>query len=377
MHYYFLKKFDQFNDKYGEWIFYLGLFLMIVSKYWFAINDNCPHELIGLRTFLLNTGKLLLIVRILLFSHKYPIYVLCCIIMYPIFKYSSSLSNWYIVVNSFIIIAASRDSNIKTTLRVFLGAFVLILISGLILYSVGWLSDITKQRLAIKAHSLGFTSPNTLACLIQMLALLMLLYWDIKKTKTIWITCWAIALLIFSLTQGITSVSVLIIIPPLYLFLKHHPIPVWILAILPWCCLVLSIALAYYYGPSYGTTTFESRFSIPALVYQNHGLSLFGQEYGYVSFNKAWKTGVQPLCVDNVFMHIVLCEGVMIALSVLLFLSHYYYKIGNMRQPLLVSSSIGLCILGLMEYVTLDASFNFLLLYYFHHFTPLSKLIQR
>jgi hypothetical protein len=210
-----------------------------------------------------------------------------------------------------------------------------------------------------------------------MLALLVQLYLDTNNTKTIWITCWAVALLICVFTLGITSVSVLLIIPPLYLFLKHHPIPALILALLPWCCLVISIALAFHYGPSYGTTTFESRFSIPALVYQKHGLSLFGQDYGYVSFTKAWRTGVQPLSIDNVFMHIVLCEGVLIALSVLLFLSHYYYKIGEMGKPLLVSSTIGLCILGLMEYVTLDASFNFLLLYYFHQFTPLSKRIQK
>jgi len=373
----FLQKLDQFNDKYGEWIFYMGLFLMIVGKYWFSFGDDCPHEIVVLRKLLLNTGILLLIVRILLFVRKYPLYVFCCIILYPIFKLSYSLSNWYVILYSFIIIAASRDANIKNILRVFLAAFCIILISGPLLYSVGWLSDITKQRLDYRAHSFGFTSPNTLACLIQMLALLVLLYGNIKQTKIIWIVCWATALLIGILTLGISSAVILILIPIIYLCLKHYSFPAWILALLPWCFLLMSIALAYYYGPSYGENTFESRFSIPALVYQNHGLSLFGQEYGYVSFTQEWETGIRSLCVDNVYMHIVLCEGVMIALLVLLFLSHYFYRIGRMGQPLLTASAIGLGLFGLMEYITLDASFNFLLLYYFHQFTPFSKPIQR
>ncbi len=372
-----MKKLDQLNNDFGKWIFYLGLFLMIVGKYWFSFGDDCPHEFVVLRKLLLKTGILLLIVRILLFFRRYPLYVFCSIILYPIFKLSYSLSDWYVILYSFIIIASSRDTNIKTIQRVFLVAFCIILISGTLFNAIGWLDDVTKLRVNYRAHSFGFTSPNTLACLIQMLAILALLYWDIQKTKVLWIVCWAAALLVGLLTFGVTSAVILILIPILYLCLKHYPIPAWILALLPWCFLLLSIALAYYYGPSYGDNTFESRFSIPALVFQNHGLSLFGQDYGYVSFTQEWETGIHSLCVDNVYMHITLCEGLMIALFVMLFLSHYFYRIGRIGHPLLTASAIGLGLLGLMEYVPLDASFNFLLLYYFHQFTPFSKPIQK
>ena len=372
----FLKQFDKYNDKYGVWVFYLGLFLMIVSRYWFAVDEEAPRAYFRLRRVLLNTGQLLLFARTLLLLRKYPLYVLCCIVMLPIIMHSSSLSGWKLLLYSFLIIVASRDANIKITLRVFLVAFSLILITGIICFSVGWFSDITKHRLGIVPHSYGFTSPNTLAFLILLFILLILHYWNVQKTIVIWITCWTTAIFVGILTLGFTSVFILLLIPVLYYCLKSNSIPSWCLALLPWCCLLVSILLSCYYGPSYGETTFESRFSIPALVYQNHGLSFFGQDYGYVSFQKAWRTGAHPLCVDNAFMHLVLCDGLVIALFVFIFLSHYLYKVGNLRHPLLVSSAVGLILSGLMENIALDAMSNFLLLYYFLQYTPPTKPVQ-
>lgn len=373
----FINRFDKFTDKYGVWVFYIGLFLIIIGKYWFALGDDAPLGYRILRRGLQHAGYWLLIFRVLLFVPKYPLYVLCCVILFPIFKLSYNLGGWNLMLYSPVIIAASRDSDIKVVFRIFLLTFTLILISGPIAFAIGWFSDITKHKDILTAHSYGFTSPNTLACLMLMLVLLVLLYWDVKKAKVIATACCVTASLVGILTLGISVIFILLLTPLLYYFLKRYPIPAGYLTLLPWGCLLLSIILSFYYGPSYGATTFESRFSIPAFVYQNHGLSLFGQEYGYVNFNQAWKTGVQSLCIDNVYMHLVLCDGVVVALIVLLFLSHYLYRIGQMERPLLTSSVIGLFLIGLMEYVTLDASFNFLLLYYFHHFKPLSKSAGR
>ena len=372
----FLKQFDKYNDKYGVWVFYLGLFLMIVSRYWYSFNQETPKDVLSLYLVLRHAGKLLIVFRILLFAHRYPIYVLCCIIAIITIWISHCLSGWGVLLSSFIIIAASRDTDIKIILKIFLVSFLIILVIAPTSLIIGWTGDVVKHKINMVGHSWGVSNPNTLAFLLLMLALLILNYWNIKKTKVIWIICWSTALLICIITLSLTSAVILLLIPILYHFLNRYPIPTWSLILFPWVCLLTSIILSYYYGPSYGETTFESRFSIPALVYQNHGLSLFGQDYGYVSFQKAWRTGVHPLCVDNAFMHLVLCDGLVIALFVFVFLSHYLYKLGNMRHPLLVSSAVGLILSGLMENIALDAMSNFLLLYYFFQYTPPSKPVQ-
>jgi hypothetical protein len=122
----FLKQFDKFNDKYGEWVFYLGLFLMIVSFNWLTVNQEMPEGYYYLRIWLFRSGVLLLVVRTLLFFHKYPLLVLCFILLLPIFKYSYSLCGWNVILCSFVIIAASKDADIKIILRIYLSAFLLI-----------------------------------------------------------------------------------------------------------------------------------------------------------------------------------------------------------------------------------------------------------
>ena len=361
----FLKQFDKFNDKYGEWVFYLGLFLMIVSFNWLTVNHEMPEEYYFLRIWLFRSGVLLLVVRTLLFFHKYPLLVLCFLILLPIFKYSYSLSGWNVILCSFVIIAASKDADIKIILRIYLSAFLLILLTTLITWKIGWTGEVVKHRFGFVGHSYGFSNPNILSCLLQMLTIAVLHYWSIKKTSVIWISCWASALLIVLLTWCLTSFVVLLLIPIFYFLLKRYSIPSWSLALLPWVFFVISILLSCYYGPSYGSTSFESRFSIPALVYQNHGLSLWGQDYGFVGWGRSWQTGEQSLSVDNVYMHLVLCDGVMIALFVFFFLSHFLYRVGNTKHPLLISCAIALTLSGMMEGLMLNAIFNFMLVYYF------------
>ena len=363
----FLRHFDKFNDKYGEWIFYLGLFLMIISFCWLTVNHEMPEGYYNIRIWLLRTGVLLLVVRVLLFFHKYPLLVLCFIVLLPVIKYSYSLSGWNVILCSFIIITASKDADIKIILRIYLASFLLILLFGLTTWNIGWTGEVVKHRFGFVGHSYGFSNPNILGCLLQMLTLAVLHYWNIKKSVVIWISCWATALLIVLLTWCLTSFFVLLLIPIFYFLLKRYPIPSWSLALLPWVFFVASIILSCYYGPSYGATSFESRFSIPALVYQNHGLSLWGQDYGFVGLSRSWQTGEHSLCVDNVYMHLVLCDGVMIALFVFFFLSHYLYRVGNTKNPLLLSCAIALILSGMMEGLMLNAIFNFTLVYYFHH----------
>ena len=282
----FLRHFDRINDKYGAWLFYIGLFLMIVSYYWFSTSKEMPKDYFIFRNAIFNISKSLLILRTLLFASRYPRYVLLCIAIYLILKLSAYLCGWNVITTSFIIIAASKDTDIKQSLRIYLIAFVLVLLAAPISWSIGWTGEVVKHKYGLIGHSFGFSNPNTLAALIQMLAVLALCFWNVHKTSVIWIICWATATLVGLLTLGITSVFILLLTPVIYYFVKQHPVPAWSLVFLPWFCLLASFILSCYYGPSYGETTFESRFSIPALVYQNHGLSLFGQDYGFTSVAK-------------------------------------------------------------------------------------------
>lgn len=372
----FLKYFDRINDKYGAWLFYLGLFLMIVGRSWFSTNKETPDAYFTLYLWFRHTGRLLLVCRLLLFSHKYPLYVLSCIIAFALIWYSHTLSGFRVLLYSFIIIAASKDTDFKTIQKVFLVAFPIILLVAFASWNLEWTGNIIKHKFNLIGHSRGLSNPNLTAFLLLMVTLLVLQYWDIKQTKVIWITCWSVAILVFILTLGLTSVTVLLLIPVLYYILCHYRIPSWSLALLPLICLLASILLSCYYGPSYGETTFESRFSIPALVYQNHGLSLFGQEYGYVNATMSKLTGAHTLCVDNIFLHLVLCDGIVIALLVYGFLGHFLYKIYRSGNPLLISSAIGITLSGMMEEILLDTTVNFMLLYYFNCFTPHSKTVS-
>ena len=368
----FLKQFDTYNDKYGVWVFYIGLVLMIVSRSWFCIDEEMPRYYYLLRWYFLCIGQLLLLIRILLFVRKYPLYVFCCIILCGLIWYSRSLSGWRFIFISSIIIAASRDANIKIILRIYLFAFLIISILAPTMLSIGWTGEIVKHKFGLIGHSWGFSNPNLLAFMMMLLTLLCLHYWVIKNTIVIWIICWVMAIFVWMCTLCMTSCFILLLVPILYYYLKYRPIPVQTLALLPWICLLTSIILSCYYNPSLGETTFESRFSIPALVYQNLGLSLFGQELANVNLGTG-QTGTQLICVDNAFMHLVLCDGVIIALLFLIFLSHFLYRVGKMEHPLLVSSVIGITLTGMMENILQDAMINFLLLYYFHQYTPLTK----
>ena len=372
----FLRHFDRINDKYGAWLFYIGLFLLIVCRYWFLPNKEMPNAYFSLHILFKHVGRLLIICRLLLFSRKYPLYVLFCIVIGTLFLYSFRTNSSSILIYSFFIIAASKDTDNKVILKLFLLSFLIVFCTALMSWNFGWTSDIVKHKFDLVGHSWGFTNPNTLAFLLLMSTLLVLQHWNIKQTKVIWMSCWATAILLFFCTLSLTSVIVLLLIPLFEYIQKLYRIPAWSLALFPSVCLLASILLSFYYGPSYGSTTFESRFSIPALVFQNYGLSLFGQKYGYVSFFSAWVTGEHPLCVDNLYMHLFLCNGIIIALLVIIFLSHLLYLIGNCGHPLLVSSAIGITISGMMETIPIDVITNFMLLYYFHLFAPLSKSVH-
>ena len=242
----FLNLFDRINDKYGAWLFYIGLFLLIVCKYWFLTNKEMPNAYFSLHILLYHVGRLLIICRLLLFSRKYPLYVIFCLITGALFLYSSRLSQSTTLIYSFFIIAASRDTENKVILKLFLLAFLFVFCTALISWNFSWTSDIVKHRFDLVGHSWGFNNPNTLAFLMMMSTFLVLQYWDVKQTKVIWIVCWAAAILIFFCTLSLTPFIILLLIPLFEYIQKLYRIPAWSLALFPSVCLLVSILLSFF-----------------------------------------------------------------------------------------------------------------------------------
>ena len=259
----FLRHFDRINDKYGAWLFYIGLFLLIVCRYWFLPNKEMPNAYFSLHVLFYHVGRLLIICRLLLFSRKYPHYVFLCLITGALFLYSLRLSESSTLIYSFFIIAASRDTNYKVILKLFFLAYLIVFCTALMFWNYGWTNDIVKHRFDLVGHSWGFNNPNTLAFLMMMSTFLVLQYWDVKQTKVIWIVCWAAAILIFFCTLSLTPFIILLLIPLFEYIQKLYRIPAWCLALFPSVCLLTSITCSLTSLPSLKLLSFICLYFLP------------------------------------------------------------------------------------------------------------------
>ncbi|MBP3269151.1 MAG: hypothetical protein J6L98_00590, partial [Bacteroidales bacterium] len=136
-----------------------------------------------------------------------------------------------------------------------------------------------------------------------------------------------------------------------------------ILTLFPLACLFLSIALAFHFGPGYGDTTFESRFSIPALVYDRvGGLKIFGQDCGLTN----WFASEPPesLALDNGWLNLFLCDGLLVGGVVMTILSHMFLMIGRTGDPLLCAMACCYAVGGMMEKMVFTSYLDFLPLVY-------------
>lgn len=98
------------------------------------------------------------------------------------------------------------------------------------------------------------------------------------------------AVLAFVITKRLSEPICLLLLPLVYLMFQQKPTLMRWLWLMPLACLLISVFLAWWYGPGYGSTTFESRFSIARMIFDRDGLTLFGQDCGLVGFRAAWKT---------------------------------------------------------------------------------------
>lgn len=354
-------------------LFYTALFLFLVSYTWFW-NSQIPKPIIQLRNLLFTASKILFLIRIGLLCWKYPRYVLFCAIILTTLYLSSHLSKSPRMLSTALVIAASRGMDLKTTLRIYLIVFLILLLMTPFACQIGWTGDLTKHKFGLTGHSWGFYNPNQYAFFIQMLVFLVFIYLRIRKTWVLWVISYVAAAVIGWGTLSVTSVFVLLLFPPVYYFLQHKSYPPILFASIPLFLTLLSVGLSLYYGPTTGDNTFESRFSIPHLIFDNHGVSLFGQDCGFIYWRQALMKGIEPLYISNLYLDLIIRHGIITALILLAFFSHYFYRMGRMNNPQLLAMSICLALSGLMQPFTLYIAFNFLLLYYFHQPHPQVKV---
>ena len=360
-----LKRFqDPDRQRSFLWLFYAGFVLILLGESILLPTELTPVFLSQIGSILHWLGAGLLLLRIATLLPAYPRYTLTCICLLVAFRASFFLADpispkLYVMA---LVMAASHGSDMKVNLRLFLAYLVLFLLALPAAYLLGWAGNLVKHIGSLQGSSFGFKSPNSLAAFLALAVSVGLYLTKERRWAVVFAVCWSAAALTFLLTLSRSQVLLLLVLPVLHLFLqKFRPKP-WLLAALPFACLALSVLLAIHYGPGYGTNTFESRFSIPAMVYEKYGLSPFGQECGL----RNWFKGVYPyrLAIDNGYLAIFLCRGVFIGVAALAVMAHLLYLVGKKGDALLTAMTCCMTVLGMMEGIPFFVKFSFLPLLY-------------
>ncbi len=351
----FLAFWKDLDSRFGAWVFYVALVLLLFSYAWFPFrkwNDDVHLIIIFLRRLPL----ILFGIRILLLGGRHPRYMLGCLLVVAVLFLSSRITDNRELLRLGMAVMASREVRNRVTVRIYQWFYLLIPLAGLVLYLLGMSYDIHTHELGMEGHSWGLINPNVLAMLLFGFLLSVLLCAPIRRNGMVMAVCWTGAALIWVLTLSKAVVLVLLLLPLFYMGLKKWRLSPGLLALMPWGCVLLSLALLLYFGPSDGASTFESRFSIPYLSYQEHGLTWLGHKISPVA---------EELPLDNVYLRHFLISGILLGTCVMTFYSHYMYRMAKVGNPMLLAMVCCVALMGFMEFMPLDIVRNFLLLFYF------------
>lgn len=347
------------------WLFYAGLFLFLIADKWYATSVLTPEWVRPAIRICNYVGQGLLGLRLLTLAPRYPRYVIGCLCLLAVLRFSYIISDPRTpnVFQIALVVAASREADIRTALKVYLAFLLFWLIACPLNFAAGYAGNVIKHIGQFAGKSLGFVNPNYLAIFTMTAVFLGLYLRRERRVAPVWIVCWAVAALVFVITLSRTSTFLLLAMPVLYwAFVKSNVPRPALMAALPAVCLVLSVTLACIYGPGYGEDTFESRFSIPAMAFGREGLSAFGQYCGLAG----WFRGKYPynLNIDNSYLSLFVSGGVVTGTLAVAFLSHLLYLIGRKGDKLL--SAVACCIVlsGVMEQIPFDMRLTFLPLLY-------------
>ena len=369
--------FQRLNTVLGPWLFYVGLALVLLNINYLWLTDDVPETVPQFRNFLSQTGKGLLYLRLLLLCAHHPRFVAGYVVLRLFLAFTLASGGDYFINIFALIVAASRDTDIRVALRIYLDVFVFYLLTSFGCYALGWSEDIKRHRWALTGHSFGMVNPAILAAVLLMLSMLTMLLSKARCLLTICTVCIVVSVVVFFLTLRLTETLVLLTIPFLYAaFQKCQSLHRW-LPLLPVALLLLSVALACFYSPGTESSTFESRFSTARLAFERHGLSIFGQDCGLVNFNTAWKYHIPPFALDNGYMRLFLRNGVVMGTFIMVVWSFLFFRIGKMNHPLLSAIAVAVAIVGMMEPWAFGAYYNFLCLFVLYGFRGFSAKFWR
>ena len=346
------------------WLFYAGLLLVLLGEPQMMATELAPGLFVQLRILVRTLGMGLLFLRILTLLFTHPRETLVWIAVLVTLRFSFVLADPVSpkLYRLAVVVAASRGSDSRMTMRLFLAYLAFFLVAFPFSWMMGWADSLVKHIGRLQGGSYGFKNPNGLAAFLAIATLLGIYLRKQRRVAAVFAFCWSAAALTFLITFSRTQALLLAVMPLLWLLFRKYPPKPWLLALLPFACLAASILLAAHFDPGYGSNTFESRFSIPALVYQKCGLSLFGRNCGL----SGWFRGVYPyqLAIDNAYLALFLCRGALIGLTVLFFLARLLYLIGKKGDGWLTAVACCMTVLGMMESIPLVLMYAFLPLFY-------------
>jgi len=375
-----LQKLEAFNQKYGVWLFYIGLALMILGSDWFWFKEEPSPQILWLKSRCMRFGTYLCWARLLLMIRQHPAYTILSLILLVIFHrqgfFISNNPNFYWIL---LLVLAARGAQVKKTLMIYIiGLSAMVLLANL-LFLASWSADIQKHTFSLAGHSWGMGNPNLLGLTLTSIFLAAL---TLRRPKEEWrlrATCLFVALVIGFITLCGTAVIAILALPIFYYFVKRYSIRPIYWAAVPILCLLVSICLALYYGPSMGETTFESRFSMSYLFYLENGIEWIGQNCKLVHLRTALAEDIDAICLDNLYLRIPLEYGIIPGSIVYLFLCYHTYLIAKQQSPFLLTLVLCFLLIGFTETTTLmfRLNFSFLLGVFTYNYLPNRSLNHR
>ena len=365
----------KWNDKYGPWLFYIGFSLVMLSFNFLWISDKAPSAISEMRRVASLTGTFLLYLRVLLMFSRHPRLVIGYLVFRLYVAFSIAAGGDHIINLSALAITASCDTNVRVTLRIYASIFLFFIVTAFSFYFLGWTEDIQRHRWGMTGHSWGFNNPGHLSITLLSLTMAGLLLFETRSAfqnrrghlliglYLLFISTFLVAVLSFVMTKRLSEPICLLLLPLVYLLFQQKPALMRWLWLMPLACLLISVFLAWWYGPGYGSTTFESRFSIARMIFDRDGLTLFGQDCGLVGFRAAWKNNIPPLALDNSYLRLFLLNGMIIGSVVMAVWSFILFRIGRMKNSLLASFGVVVSIWAIMESVVFNVQDNLLLFY--------------
>lgn len=348
-------------DNIHPWLFVLALALSFVHFGW-LYHLSLPDWADAMARYSQKASRYLCYACIVLMLPKHPRHVALGIVALFLLRIGWGCSGMGNLFYCAMFAVAARGCRLKHVVWVFLVAFVLQFLIANVGYLSGVMGDLTKHRYGMAGHSWGTVNPNMWAAFVMIMLMASLQLLPTRKIALISCSCCLLAVLVFLTTLSMTVVLALLALPVIYwLFCRYPCLSRWS-CVLPWAGLALSVALMFYYGPSLGQTTFDSRFSMGCLAFERYGVSLMGQDCGHLDVIHAIEEGGEAFCVDNMYLRLVLYYGVVPAAIALAFLSYAMHRIAVTGDALLLSIAACFMAIGLMETYPFFTNMNFTLL---------------